>query len=173
MRVDDHIFDAWVHEHHRLLFGLAYWWSGSRSDAEELTQEAFFQAYSSRHTLRDAKAAKAWLVSILRHTFLRTLRKQRNSNEVPLDDADQLAGTDRSLNPDVLALHKAIRQLDERYQLPVVLFYFQELSYKEIAEALDLPMGTVMSRLSRGRQLLHATLQMSQRPSLVKEIRKA
>jgi RNA polymerase sigma-70 factor (ECF subfamily) len=70
-------------------------------------------------------------------------------------------------------LHKAIRQLDERYQLPVVLFYFQKLSYKEIAEALDLPMGTVMSRLSRGRQLLHATLQSSQRPSIVKEIRRA
>jgi RNA polymerase sigma-70 factor, ECF subfamily len=173
LRVDDRTFDGWVREHHRLLFGLAYWWARSGSDAEELTQEAFFQAYRSRHTLQDAKAAKAWLVGILRHTFLRTLRKQRNSYEAPLEDADQLPGTDRSLNPDVLALHKAIRQLDERYQLPVVLFYFQELSYKEIAEALDLPMGTVMSRLSRGRQLLHATLQSSQRPSIVKEIRRA
>ena len=173
MRVDDKTFDGWVREHHRLLFGLAYWWSGSRGDAEELTQEAFFQAYRSRHTLRDAKAAKAWLVGILRHTFLHTLRKQRNSHETPLEDADQLPGADRSLNPDVLALHKAIQQLDERYQLPVVLFYFQELSYKEIAGALDLPMGTVMSRLSRGRQLLHATLQSSPRLSLVKEIRRS
>lgn len=173
MRVDDKTFDGWVREHHRLLFGLAYWWTGSRSDAEELTQEAFFQAYRSRNTLQDAKAAKAWLAGILRHTFLHMLRKQRNSHEAPLEDVDQLPATDRSLNPDVLALHKAIQQLDERYQLPVVLFYFQELSYKEIADALDLPMGTVMSRLSRGRQLLHATLQSSQRPSLVKEIRQA
>jgi RNA polymerase sigma-70 factor, ECF subfamily len=172
LRVDGKTFDGWVREHHRLLFGLAYWWTGSRSDAEELTQEAFFQAYRSRHTLRNAKVAKAWLVGILRHTFLHMLRKQRNSHETPLDNADQSSSTDRSLNPDVLALHKAIQQLDERYRFPVVLFYFQELSYKEIAEVLDLPLGTVMSRLSRGRQLLHATLKSAQRLSLVKEIRR-
>ncbi len=172
VRVDDKTFDGWVHEHHRLLFGLAYWWAGSRSDAEELTQEAFFQAYRSRHTLRDAKAAKAWLVGILRHTFLHTLRKRRSVNEAPLEDADHVPGADRSLSPDVLALHKAIQQLDERYQLPVILYYFQELSYKEIAESLDLPMGTVMSRLSRGRQLLHEKLQRTERPVLVKEMRR-
>jgi RNA polymerase sigma-70 factor, ECF subfamily len=172
LRVDDKTFDGWVREHHRLLFGLAYWWTGSRSDAEELTQEAFFQAYRSRHTLQDGNAAKAWLAGILRHTFLHTLRKQRSSHAAPLEDADQVSSSDRSLNPDVLALHKAIQQLDERYQLPVVLFYFQELSYKEIAETLDLPLGTVMSRLSRGRQILHARLEATQRLSLVKEIRR-
>jgi RNA polymerase sigma-70 factor (ECF subfamily) len=80
-----------------------------------------------------------------------------------LSEPPARSGPEGSLNPDVLALQKAIQQMDERYRLPVVLFYFQELSYKEIAEALELPMGTVMSRLSRGRQLLHATLQSSQR----------
>lgn len=155
------------------MFGLAYWWLGSRSDAEELTQEAFFQAYKSRATLRDANAVKGWLVSILRHCFMHTLRKRKNRREIQIEEASEMVKGDVSLTADVLALHKAIDQLDDRYQLPVVLFYFQELSYKEIAEALDLPIGTVMSRLSRGRQLLHAALESNRRPTLVKEVRQA
>lgn len=173
MRVDDNTFNDWVREHHRLLFGLAYWWLGSRADAEELTQETFFQAYRSRNSLQNAAAVKSWLVSILRHTYSHALRTQSNRRETALDDADKILAIDASLNPDVLALRKAIERLDERYQLPVILFYLQELSYKEIAEALDLPMGTVMSRLARGRQLLHTALSSSPRTALVKEIKQA
>lgn len=173
MRVDDKTFDGWVREHHRLLFGLAYWWAGSQSDAEELTQETFFQAYRSRHTLKDLGAAKGWLVGILRHCFLHSIRKRSHGREVFLEEAHQVMSAEASLDPNVLALHRAIDQLDERYQVPVVLFYFQELSYKEIAEALELPLGTVMSRLSRGRQLLHATLEAKRKPLLVKEVKKA
>jgi RNA polymerase sigma-70 factor (ECF subfamily) len=58
VQISDRIFESWVQQHRRLLFGIAYWWTGSRTDAEELTQEAFFQAYRSRATLRDVEAVK-------------------------------------------------------------------------------------------------------------------
>ena len=173
MHVDDETFDGWVREHHRVMFGLAYWWSGSRSDAEELTQEAFFQAFRSKNSLRDAHSVKGWLVGILRHCFLHALRRRKTAREVEFEEVNEIGNADASLNSDVLALHRAIEQLDERYQLPVVLFYFQELSYKDIATALDLPIGTVMSRLSRGRQLLHAKLESHPRQVLLQVVKKA
>ena len=154
MKINDLTFDKWVREYQRLLFGLAYWLTGSRTDAEELTQEAFFQAYRSRQSLRDEAAVKSWLVGILRHCHFQMYRKQSSRREVslvelPVDPADEPL-----LNPEAIALHHALAKLDEKYRLAVVMFYFQELSYKEIAESLDLPLGTVMSRLSRARKAL-------------------
>jgi hypothetical protein len=77
VQISDHIFDGWwVRQHHRLLYGIAYWWTGSRSDAEELTQEAVFQAYRSRSGLRDIEALKGWLIGILRHCYAQ-MKSQR------------------------------------------------------------------------------------------------
>ena len=75
MHISDHTFDDWVRQYQRLLFGIAYWWTGSRTDAEELTQEAFFQAYRSRSSLREIEAVKGWLVGILRHCYARCTGK--------------------------------------------------------------------------------------------------
>jgi len=172
VRVSDKTFDLWVKDHTPLLYRLAYWWTGSPAEAEELTQEAFFQAYRSRETLRDPGAAKAWLVKTLRFCFTRELRRQKTASAVPLDEALELKGGEGA-SPDAIALHQAIQELEEHYRVVVVLFYFQDLAYREIADALDLPVGTVMSRLSRGRQLLHEKLRSKPRPAVVKEIRRA
>ena len=175
VRISDQTFDGWVRQHHRLLYGIAYWWSGSRSDAEELTQEACFQAYRSRSSLRDIEAAKGWLVGILRHCYAQMNRKGRHRFEISLDEMREECGELNRLNPDcpdldqVLALHQSLKCLDERHRLPVVLFYFQDLSYSEIAEALELPIGTVMSRLSRAREMLHARLSTRQKLTIVKK----
>jgi len=75
VHISDHTFDDWVRQYQRLLFGIAYWWTGSRTDAEELTQEAFFQAYRSRSSLREIEAVKGWLVGILRHCYAQMYRK--------------------------------------------------------------------------------------------------
>jgi RNA polymerase sigma-70 factor (ECF subfamily) len=164
VQINDQIFDDWVRQHHRLLYGIAYWWTGSRSDAEELTQEAFFQAYRSRPGLRDIDAVKGWLVGVLRHCYAQMSRKRHSKFEVPLDEiTDEFVEPNRASanGPDVnqaLALHQSLDCLDERHRLPIVLFYFQDLSYREIAEALELPIGTVMSRLSRAREMLHNSL---------------
>jgi RNA polymerase sigma-70 factor (ECF subfamily) len=164
MHISDHTFDDWVRQYQRLLFGIAYWWTGSRTDAEELTQKAFFQAYRSRSSLREIEAVKGWLVGILRHCHAQMCRKSHSRMEIPFDEAIEKSGETIDLRSDgadphdCLALRQALERLDERHRLPLVLFYFQELSCREIAEALELPLGTVMSRLSRARQLLHERL---------------
>jgi RNA polymerase sigma-70 factor (ECF subfamily) len=155
VQISDHTFDDWVRQYQRLLFGIAYWWTGSRTDAEELTQEAFFQAYRSRSSLREVEAVKGWLVGILRHCYAQMSRKSNSRAEVPLDGIENEPSGQGMLSADVLALHQSLAKLDDRHRLPVVMFYFQQLSYQEIAEALELPIGTVMSRLSRARKMLH------------------
>jgi RNA polymerase sigma-70 factor, ECF subfamily len=175
VQISDQTFDGWVRQHHRLLYGIAYWWTGSRSDAEELTQEAFFQAYRSRSGLRDIEAVKGWLVGILRHCYAQMHRKGRHRVEISLDAMREEFGELNRLNPDrpdldqALALHQSLECLDERHRLPVVLFYFQDLSYREIAEALELPIGTVMSRLSRAREMLHDRLSTRQKLTIEKK----
>lgn len=159
MQISDHTFDDWVRQYQRLLFGIAYWWTGSRTDAEELTQEAFFQAYRSRSTLREVEAVKGWLVGILRHCYAQMSRKSNSRAEVPLDGMENEPEEQDMLSADVLALHQSLAKLDDRHRLPLVMFYFHQLSYQEISEALELPIGTVMSRLSRARKMLHETLE--------------
>lgn len=170
MQISDHIFGEWVHQYQRLLFGIAYWWTGSRTDAEELTQEAFFQAYRSRTSLRDLDLVKGWLVGILRHCYAQMQRKGHTQAEVPLDEALHESEDQYLLSPEALALHQSLARLDERHRLPIVMFYFHELSYREIAEALELPIGTVMSRLSRARKLLHQSLDVRGGLILLKEV---
>ncbi|HTF61535.1 MAG TPA: sigma-70 family RNA polymerase sigma factor [Edaphobacter sp.] len=159
MQISDHTFDDWVRQYQRLLFGIAYWWTGSRTDAEELTQEAFFQAYRSSSTLREVEAVKGWLIGILRHCYAQMSRKSNRRAEVPLDGMENEPEEQDMLSADVLALHQSLAKLDDRHRLPLVMFYFQQLSYQEISEALELPIGTVMSRLSRARKMLHETLE--------------
>lgn len=171
MQISDNTFDDWVRQYQRLLFGIAYWWTGSQTDAEELTQEAFFQAYRSRSTLRDIELVKGWLVGILRHCHSQMRRKSHLRAEIPLDAVTSQPESKDLLSPDVMALRQSLEKLEERHRLPVVMFYFQELSYREIAEALDLPIGTVMSRLSRARESLHDNLDTSRKPILVKRAR--
>jgi RNA polymerase sigma-70 factor, ECF subfamily len=170
VHISDQIFDGWVQEHQRLLFGIAYWWTGSRSDAEELTQEAFFQAFRSRETLRDLDTAKGWLVGILRHCYAQMRRKDASEAEIPIEEIAHSLEYPERHDAEMLALHQSLAKLEERYRLPVVMFYFQDLSYRDIAQALELPIGTVMSRLSRARKLLFEHLDTKRKPILVKRV---
>src|ERR1700739_4254054 len=163
------MFNDWVRQHQRLLCGIAYWWTGSRTDAEELTQEAFLQAYRSRSSLRDVELIKGWLVGILRHCHSQMRRRTKSRKEVSFEEMLNEPESRPTLSADALALHQSLEKLEERHRLPVVLFYFQDLSYREIAEALELPIGTVMSRISRAREMLHDRLSTRQRLTIVKK----
>ena len=112
VHISDQTFDDWVRQYQRLLFGIAYWWTGSRTDAEELTQEAFFQAYRSRSSLREIEAVKGWLVSILRHCFSQMYRKGNSRMEIPLDEVMEKFGETTDLRSDEADPHEflAIRQ---------------------------------------------------------------
>ena len=155
--IDDVTFDGWVREHQRLLFRIAFWWTSSRSDAEDLVQETFLEAYRGRSGLRDRELVRAWLIGILRNRYRKLQRQPRTETLTTVLEEELIAP--HTLSEDYLALHQALRELDDRHRLPVVLFYFEELSYKEIGIALGIPLGTVMSRLSRARRHLLDKLQ--------------
>ncbi|GAC1428644.1 MAG: hypothetical protein NVSMB62_26480 [Acidobacteriaceae bacterium] len=167
MQVSDQTFDSWVRQYTRLLFGIAYWWTGSRTDAEELSQETFFQAYRSRSTLRDELAVKGWLVGVMRHCHSQMRRKDHAGSNVSLSEMDHDLPGREGLSPDAMALHQLLARLDERHRLPLVLFYFEDLSYREISNALEIPIGTVMSRLARAKAMLHGSLSKQQKLSVM------
>lgn len=167
MQVSDQCFDEWVRQHTRFLFGIAYWWTGSRSDAEEVVQETFFQAYRSRLSLRDQSVVKSWLVGIMRHCHSQMRRNDHAGLHVSLSEmVSDLPGKEK-LPHDSIALHQLLGRLDDRHRLPLVLFYFEDLSYRAIADALEIPIGTVMSRIARAKKLLHDSLRSQQKLNVV------
>jgi RNA polymerase sigma-70 factor (ECF subfamily) len=106
----------------------------------------------------------------MRHCHSQTRRKNHYGNDISLEEMTHEPEERNALDADALALHQSLAKLEEHYRLPVVMFYFQDLSYSEIAMALDLPLGTVMSRLSRARKLLHESLDAKRRPILLKKV---
>ena len=149
-----------VDAHYEPLFRYAYRLSGCAADAEDLTQEAFCKAQLRLRQLRDPARAKAWLFSILRNAYLHRKRSDRHHKEVPIDAVGDLAGPAPDPPPDVdpERLQRALNDLPEAFRTPVIVFYFEEFSYRDIAEQMDLPIGTVMSRLARAKAHLRARL---------------
>lgn len=146
-----------IDRHHALLYRYAYRLSGSAVDAEDLTQQTYLIAHQHLDQLREASSAKSWLCTILRHAYLRF--QQTRSPLIPLDKTPEPIQPPSEFDIDEEALQQALGKLTEDYRSAVILYYFQELSYKEIAEVLDVPLGTVMSRLSRGKAQLKELLE--------------
>jgi RNA polymerase sigma-70 factor (ECF subfamily) len=149
-----------VDDHYVSLYRYAYRLSGSSTDAEDLTQDAFCQAQLKLGQLRDAGRAKAWLFSILRNTYLRRLRSEKNEPSLSLNGLGDLPErTPEPLPPvDGEQLQQALNELPEVFRTPVILYYFEDFSYRDIAEQMDLPLGTVMSRLARAKAFLRGRL---------------
>jgi len=147
-----------VDEFYESLYRYGYRLSGSSADAEDLTQEAFCKAQLQLGQLRDPARAKAWLFSILRNAYLHRARSDRQHKQVPLDSIGDLAEALPEPLPDVEPerLQQALDELPEVFRTPVILYYFEEFSYRDIAEQMDLPIGTVMSRLARAKAHLRS-----------------
>lgn len=149
-----------VQDHYEALYRFAYRLSGSGPEAEDLTQEAFCQASRNIAQLRDGSRAKAWLFSILRNAYLHKLRSSKRMQTLP---PEALADLPERL-PDPLPeiepaqLQKALGELPEDFRTPLLLFYFEDFSYRDIAEQLQVPLGTVMSRLARAKAHLRGRL---------------
>ena len=145
-------------------------------DAEDLVQEAFLRGYRSFHTYTEGTNLRAWLLRILTNVFINTYRaKQRRVDETELGDIEDLylyrrlgnleaALASRSAEDQLMELFTddevrgAIEALPEAFRLPVLLADVEGFAYKEIAEMLDIPIGTVMSRLHRGRKAIQKSL---------------
>jgi RNA polymerase sigma-70 factor, ECF subfamily len=149
-----------VQLHYEALYCYAFRLSGSAADAEDLTQDAFCQAQSKLNQLRDATRVKAWLFSILRNAYLHRIRDARREKLVPLDFVADLPERHAEPLPDIdpERLQEVLNELPEDFRTPLILYYFDDFSYRDIAEQMDLPMGTVMSRLARAKAHLRARL---------------
>lgn len=148
-----------VTQHYALLYRYAYRLTGSEADAEDLTQQAFLTAQRKWEQLRDESRARSWLFTIVRNAYLKQLRSpvQMVYGAVVEEFAEPLESVD-PFDVDSEQLQSVLNELPEEYRTPVILFYFQEFSYKEIAEQLQAPIGTVMSRLSRAKACLRQRL---------------
>jgi RNA polymerase sigma-70 factor (ECF subfamily) len=156
------------------LYNTAYRMTRNSEDAEDLVQETYFKAYKYYDKFQEGTNFKAWLFKILKNTFINSYRKQQQ--QPPRTDFADIEGsfeqqispevTERLLSPeqellsDVLDedVQRAMDTLPEDYRMAVVLADLEGFSYKEIAEILEVPVGTVMSRLYRGRKLLEAAM---------------
>ncbi len=153
-------FHRLVDEQYAALYRYAYRLSGQANAAADLTQETFCKAQAQFAQLRDVNRAKAWLFSILRNAYLHRLRAERQHREVPLEWADGVGRESPDPLPEVdpQRLQEVLNEMPEGFRTPLILFYFEEFSYRDIAEQMDLPMGTVMSRLARAKAQLRQRL---------------
>jgi RNA polymerase sigma-70 factor, ECF subfamily len=149
-----------VDEHYMSLYRYAYRLTGSANDAADLTQEAFCQAQQKFHQLRDGDKARAWLFSICRNAYLHRLRASKQHQVVSLEWIGDVAEQANEELPEVDAeqLQQALNELPEVYRTPIILYYFEDFSYRAIADQMELPIGTVMSRLARAKAHLRARL---------------
>jgi RNA polymerase sigma-70 factor, ECF subfamily len=154
------------------LYRYAFRLSGSPQDAEDLTQETFCLAQNKLQQLRDETRAKAWLFSILRNAYLHRIRAAKQENRVPFDSIGEIPDRPDEPLPELepAQLQKALGELPEAFRTPIVLYYFEEFSYREIAEQMSVPLGTVMSRLARAKSFLRQRL-LQVAPSLAAEPR--
>ncbi len=146
--------------HYQAIYRYAYRLTGQVADAEDLTQQTFLLAHKHVDQLRDPSKSQNWLYSILRTCYLKSLRKPPPIPAVRLQlDVDQIPADSPLLDEvDGERLQLAINQLPDALKLVLLMFYFENCSYKEIAEELQIPIGTVMSRLSRAKGHLRAML---------------
>lgn len=146
-------FESLVARYYRSLYKFAYSLTQAEADACDLTQQTFYIWARKGHQLRDGSKVKTWLFTTLHREFLESRRRQSRFPHYELEQVDTELPTvspARVNQLDSPRVHQALGQVDEVYQAPVALFYLQECSYKEIADILDVPMGTVKSRIARG-----------------------
>src|SRR4051812_33865151 len=158
------------------LYAAAMRMTRNPSDAEDLVQETYLRAYRGFGSFEQGTNLKAWLYRILTNTFINRYRAaKRRPDETDLDEVEDLylyrrlggleaARVSRSAEDELLdvltegEVREAVESLPENFRLAVLLADVEGFSYKEIAEILDIPIGTVMSRLHRGRRALQKRL---------------
>lgn len=147
-----------VAQHYELLYRYAYRLTGSEADADDLTQQTFLTAQMKWDQLRDERCARSWLFTILRNAYLKQLRLPACLPSSALDQVAEPAPADELSEIDGELLQNLLNDLPEEYRSPLILFYFEEFSYKEIAGHMGVPLGTIMSRLSRAKAWLRSRL---------------
>ncbi len=149
-----------VERHHELLFRYAFRLTGCRAAAEDIVQEVFLRVFRAIDQLRDELAERAWLLTITRNEFARWCRMatQQRASAVVVEDLDDAQEPEEHEIEQRDWVQAALEQLPNEFRTVVLMYYFEHLSYTEIANQLALPIGTVMSRLSRAKGHLRRCL---------------
>jgi len=154
-------FENLVATHYEPLYRFAFSLTRDEADACDLVQQTFYIWAAKGHQLRDASKVKTWLFTTLRREFLASRRWNSRFPHVDLEAAAEELPQAPPLSTnrmDTAMVVETLAQMDETYRSPVALFYLQDFSYNEIAEVLQVPLGTVKSRLSRGLAQLQLLL---------------
>ncbi|MCG8635566.1 MAG: sigma-70 family RNA polymerase sigma factor [Desulfobacterales bacterium] len=160
-------FKKLTYPHMKLLYNVALKYTGNVFDAEDIVQETYLMAFNKFHQLKDPARCKPWLLRILRNNFLKNCHKAKArqrlqetdyieflKQHIREKDAEEQLVNDSSTR----LLKTAIDKLPVKYREVLMLYYMDEMLYKDIAKTLDIPIGTVMSRLTRAREGLKTGL---------------
>ena len=149
-----------VAEHHQAVYRYAYRLAGTVADAEDLTQQVFLTAQAKLGQVRNEESVRSWLFAILRHRFARNCRQRKPipAASIELNVENIPAEVPEAEAVDQESLQRALNELPPAYRTVVTMFYYEDCSYREISEKLQVPMGTVMSRLARAKAHLRSAL---------------
>ena len=128
---------------------------GDRYAADDLVQDTLERAWNKLHLWRPGSDMRAWLFSIMHNVFVNQVRSRRHEVEVRIEELPRVAvRATQGQNLEVADVDRALRALPAEQREVVLLVSIEDLTYEEVSRALDIPIGTVMSRLSRGRERL-------------------
>ena len=168
-------FKELTYPHMTLLYNVALKYTGNVFDAQDIVQETYMMAYHKFHQLKESSKCKSWMLRILRNNFLKNCQKIKNQQRLSETDyIEFLKSQIKQKNPEEILVEKAglngidaaMEKLPVKYREVLTLYYMDDMLYKDIAKSLDIPMGTVMSRLTRAREGLKKHL-LSQGPAMV------
>jgi RNA polymerase sigma-70 factor, ECF subfamily len=161
-------FENLVKLYYRDLYRFGFSLTRSEADACDLTQQTFYIWANKGHQLKDLAKAKSWLFTTLHREFLQMSRRQERFTDEPINEVAQNlphVSADVGNRVDAQTMLKVLGQIHEGYRAPLVLYYSEDLSYKEIADVLEIPLGTVQSRIARGKTHLFQLLTETNHPA--------
>jgi RNA polymerase sigma factor (sigma-70 family) len=162
MVLDDATFEDVVNAQYEPLYRFALSLVQREDEARDLTQDVFTKLAKKAHQIDDKSRLKSWLFTTLYRAFLDLKRRDKRYPHVEVGSVDAelpVSLPEAGAHLDAVAARQALMQVDEVYRAPLILFYLEQHSYLEIAEILDIPPGTVMSRISRGRVILRRLME--------------
>ncbi|MEX2577629.1 MAG: RNA polymerase sigma factor [Verrucomicrobiales bacterium] len=168
MKLNPKELEKLVTAHYATLYRFALSLARNEAEAADLTQQTYFELATKGGQIRDLNKAKSWLFTTLRREFYTQRRQSGRFISIDEDGEREMELSDEVEDnavrqADARIVMEAMNRVRETFRAPLVLFYLDDLSYREIAEILDLPIGTVMSRLSRGKRELRGRLSESLR----------
>jgi RNA polymerase sigma-70 factor (ECF subfamily) len=153
-------FDTLVARHQAGIFNLAFHYTRNREEASDLAQVVLMRAYQHLRSFRRDRSFARWILTIARNAALDALRRRRRPETLELQQPTSLPGPGDALiqRDDACRVRAAVDALPERFRAAITLHYFAGLNYRESAETLGVPLGTIKTLISRGKRRIHQSL---------------